>query len=136
VHSLLAAGVPVTRRQFPSLAAAGDTNSAPVKYTVNVSNTGAVDAEDVVLGFLEPPGRAGSHCRFALPLVRFIPDLLTCSVHFFSETTMRPNPTNRRRRQRRAAPDTLRFSARVCESWRDSSPGRSKVILTPPCVFY
>ena len=83
MHSLLAAGVPVTRRQFPSLAAAGDTNSAPVKYTVNVSNTGAVDADDVVLGFLEPPGKAGSHCRFALPLVRFIPDLLTCSVHFF-----------------------------------------------------
>ena len=27
-----------------------------VSYVVNVTNTGAVDADDVVLGFMQPPG--------------------------------------------------------------------------------
>lgn len=27
-----------------------------VKYAVNVTNTGSVDADEVVLGFLQPPG--------------------------------------------------------------------------------
>ena len=45
---------------FPSLEAARDKNSAPVNYVVNVSNIGSIDADDVVLGFLVPPG-AGSN---------------------------------------------------------------------------
>jgi hypothetical protein len=41
---------------FPSLEAARDKATAPVKYVVKVSNVGSVDADDVLLGFLEPPG--------------------------------------------------------------------------------
>lgn len=46
-RAALAAGRP--------LAVAG-TAAALAGYTVNVSNTGKVDADDVVLGFLKPPG--------------------------------------------------------------------------------
>ena len=55
VRSLLAEARAVTR-QFPPLGTTRDTSNAPVKYTVSVTNTGAMDADDVVLGFLEPPG--------------------------------------------------------------------------------
>lgn len=44
------------RITFPSLQSARDESLAPVKYAVNVSNIGSVDADDVVLGFLKPPG--------------------------------------------------------------------------------
>ena len=42
-------------RLFPSTALLAD--SAPlVSYTVKVTNTGTLDADDVVLGFITPPG--------------------------------------------------------------------------------
>lgn len=42
-------------RIFPSLELVG--SMAPLmQYFVNVTNTGSVDADDVVLGFLKPPG--------------------------------------------------------------------------------
>ena len=42
-------------RVFPSLALL--STAAPlVEYRVNVTNTGSVPADDVVLGFLTPPG--------------------------------------------------------------------------------
>lgn len=48
------------RRQFPSklAATAGATAAAPpvIAYTVNVTNTGKMDADHVVLGMLTPPG--------------------------------------------------------------------------------
>jgi hypothetical protein len=47
--------------------------------------------------------RARSHCRFVLPLIHFIPDLLKYSVPLFSETTMRPNPRRRALRPLRRA---------------------------------
>ena len=40
---------------FPSLAAAA-TAAPAIQYSVKVTNTGAVDSDDVVLGFLTPPG--------------------------------------------------------------------------------
>merc|ERR1712025_99531 len=44
-------------RTFPTL----DSLSKPlVNYSVNVSNTGNVDADDAVLGFLVPPGAGKS----------------------------------------------------------------------------
>lgn len=42
-------------RIFPSLELV-DGMAPLVQYTVNVTNTGTVDADDVVLGFLKPPG--------------------------------------------------------------------------------
>lgn len=42
-------------RIFPSLELLG-TMPPLVQYFVNVTNTGSVDADDVVLGFLKPPG--------------------------------------------------------------------------------
>ena len=39
---------------------ARDRATAPAKYVVNVTNTGAMDADDVVLGLMKPPG-AGTH---------------------------------------------------------------------------
>ena len=42
-------------RTFPSLHTLGVTE-AVVSYNVNVTNTGTMDADDVVLGFLVPPG--------------------------------------------------------------------------------
>ena len=35
---------------------ARDTTAPLVRYLVNVTNTGSIDADDVVLGFLKPPG--------------------------------------------------------------------------------
>jgi len=49
--SLLTQGV-AGKPAFPSLASAGPA----VSYAVNVTNTGSIDADDVVLGFLVPPG--------------------------------------------------------------------------------
>ena len=46
-------------------------------------------------------GRARSHCRFAPPLIHFIPDLLPYSVPLFAEATMRPHPSRRGPRRRR-----------------------------------
>ena len=52
LSALLGATHAATGTHFPKLA---DTPSAP-GYAVNVTNTGGVDADDVVLGFLTPPG--------------------------------------------------------------------------------
>lgn len=42
-------------RIFPSLDLLG-TMEPLVQYSVNVTNTGSVDADDILLGFLKPPG--------------------------------------------------------------------------------
>ena len=46
------------RPTFPKL----DEVAPAARYVVNVSNTGSVDADDVLLGFISPPG-AGTHGR-------------------------------------------------------------------------
>ena len=43
-----------TRRMFPRLEDA--RGMALAQYVVNVTNTGNMDADDVVLGFIKPPG--------------------------------------------------------------------------------
>ena len=43
------------KHSFPSLFASQAPAAAPAKYLVNVSNTGLIDSDDVVLGFIFPP---------------------------------------------------------------------------------
>merc|ERR1712054_134301 len=52
VHALLTRA---QGRSSPSLKELG-AETPLVKYRVNVTNTGNVDSDDVVLGFLSPPG--------------------------------------------------------------------------------
>jgi hypothetical protein len=52
----LLASTAAANRSFPSLDASQTMALAPARYTVNVSNTGPMDSDDVVLGFLTPPG--------------------------------------------------------------------------------
>jgi beta-D-xylosidase 4 len=47
-------------KTFTPLGVSADRAYAPVKYSVNVTNTGAVDADDAILGFLKPPGGGAS----------------------------------------------------------------------------
>ena len=54
VHQLLAATT-ATKNTFPSMELSQARESAAVQYMVNVTNTGTVDADDVVLGFMTPP---------------------------------------------------------------------------------
>ena len=54
VHAMLAA-TQMAGRIFPSVALL-EASAPLVKYEVTVTNTGKVDADDVVLGFLVPPG--------------------------------------------------------------------------------
>ena len=54
VRALLAS-TKASNATFPSMLASQAAHAAPVKYTINVTNTGSVDADDVVLGFLTPP---------------------------------------------------------------------------------
>ena len=58
VRGLLAATAKAGRT-FPSTSLV-DAAAPLVEYSINVTNTGRVDADDVVLGFLTPPG-AGTH---------------------------------------------------------------------------
>ena len=41
---------------FPSMRLSQSEDLAPAKFRINVTNTGVVDSDDVVLGFLTPPG--------------------------------------------------------------------------------
>jgi beta-D-xylosidase 4 len=52
VHALLS---PFTKRPFPPQHVT-DRAGAVVQHTITVANTGSVDADDVVLGFIKPPG--------------------------------------------------------------------------------
>merc|ERR1711953_478347 len=51
-----AAGNPFPRTEHISKAVQTSNWRATVEYAVNVTNTGSRDADDVVLGFLTPPG--------------------------------------------------------------------------------
>ena len=55
VSDLLEGAETEAMRQFPSQKEIA-TLEAPVQYSVNVTNTGAMDADHVVLGMLTPPG--------------------------------------------------------------------------------
>jgi hypothetical protein len=55
-------------------------------------------------GQAEGAARARSHCRFAPPLICFIPESLAYSAPFYSEATMRPEP-------RRGAPGAAAAAA-------------------------
>jgi hypothetical protein len=74
------AGISRAGRKFPSsdvVAAAAPL----VSYLVTVTNTGTVDSDDVVLGFMSPPGKfplqLGPHCTDCLLQVRALPDSAT-----------------------------------------------------------
>ena len=54
------------KHSFPSLFASQAPAAAPAKYLVNVSNTGSIDSDDVVLGFIFPPN-ARWELSFAMP---------------------------------------------------------------------
>jgi hypothetical protein len=54
-----------------------------------------------------PAGRARSHYRFAPPLIHFTPYFANIFGASLSEAAMRPHPTRRRGRTRRAATATV-----------------------------
>ena len=58
VHEILAATT-AAGRTFPSSKLLADADPL-VNYMVNVTNSGTMDADDVVLGFLVPPGAGTS----------------------------------------------------------------------------
>eukprot|EP00040_Diaphanoeca_grandis_P030520 m.180510 g.180510 ORF g.180510 m.180510 type:complete len:788 (+) comp32023_c1_seq1:116-2479(+) len=55
VHTLLDT-TEADGRLFPNLAASEGAGKSFVEYSINVTNTGKVDSDDVVLGFVTPPG--------------------------------------------------------------------------------